>query len=478
MQERDSDFFSSTQSMTNQPDNVEETTMPSEQPVQQPLQIEDATFIPETTDTPTGNAGTEEPAMEEQAEQTERSLEEISMADADELDEPKEEEAEQTEASLADAAEIDQPNEDEATNEEETEEETEAVRIKRSGNIFFVGVPIGNDGDITLRAIRTLANADVVVCEEAKVGARIMRTHNISAKLMEMNEHNEEEATEEVIALLNAGKTVAVISDAGLPLVADPGATLVQKLRELKLRPTVIPGVSSITTALMVSGFGIDEFDMVGFLPRKIGERELAARALRLRTRTVVILETPYRLRSLLSILADAMPLRPAALAMNLLGANRTLVWWMPGPVLTGQQSLTSVLPKGVWPVLGAVAIVVVLLALWQGRRLGPVVPEPLPVAVLASETTEGRARIYRRNRTRSLAASHLRELAVSDITTRLGLPAGTGTEATVVAVAAATGRSADEVDRVLYGPPPERDDDLVTLGRRLADITEEVRRS
>ena len=326
MQERDSDFFSSTQSMTNQPDNVEETTMPSEQPVQQPLQIEDATFIPETTDTPTGNAGTEEPAMEEQAEQTERSLEEISMADADELDEPKEEEAEQTEASLADAAEIDQPNEDEATNEEETEEETEAVRIKRSGNIFFVGVPIGNDGDITLRAIRTLANADVVVCEEAKVGARIMRTHNISAKLMEMNEHNEEEATEEVIALLNAGKTVAVISDAGLPLVADPGATLVQKLRELKLRPTVIPGVSSITTALMVSGFGIDEFDMVGFLPRKIGERELAARALRLRTRTVVILETPYRLRSLLSILADAMPLRPAALAMNLTMPNEAVL--------------------------------------------------------------------------------------------------------------------------------------------------------
>ena len=312
--------------MTNQPDNVEETTMPSEQPVQQPLQIEDATFIPETTDTPTGNAGTEEPAMEEQAEQTERSLEEISMADADELDEPKEEEAEQTEASLADAAEIDQPNEDEATNEEETEEETEAVRIKRSGNIFFVGVPIGNDGDITLRAIRTLANADVVVCEEAKVGARIMRTHNISAKLMEMNEHNEEEATEEVIALLNAGKTVAVISDAGLPLVADPGATLVQKLRELKLRPTVIPGVSSITTALMVSGFGIDEFDMVGFLPRKIGERELAARALRLRTRTVVILETPYRLRSLLSILADAMPLRPAALAMNLTMPNEAVL--------------------------------------------------------------------------------------------------------------------------------------------------------
>ncbi|MCC7438325.1 MAG: hypothetical protein IT211_07470, partial [Armatimonadetes bacterium] len=277
--------------MTNQSDNVEETTVPSEQPAQPLLEIEGETSIPETTEMPTASIETEAPA--------------------------KGEEAEEAESSLADA---DEPNE------EENEEETEAVTIKRSGNIFFVGVPIGNDGDITLRAIRTLANADVVVCEEAKVGARIMRTHNISAKLMEMNEHNEEEATEEVIALLNAGKTVAVISDAGLPLVADPGATLVQKLRELQLRPTIIPGVSSITTALMVSGFGIDEFDMVGFLPRKSGERESAARALCRRTRPVVILETPYRLRSLLSILSDVMPLRPAALAMNLTMPNEAVL--------------------------------------------------------------------------------------------------------------------------------------------------------
>ncbi|MCE7934293.1 MAG: hypothetical protein DYG96_06845 [Chlorobi bacterium CHB2] len=272
--------------MTNETGNAEETTLPNQPTEQQPLEAE--TTAPETAGTP---AGTTEPA-----------------ATASQPPPQPDESGEEAELESAEGDEADAP------------------RLQRSGNIFFVGVPIGNDGDITLRAIRTLANADVVVCEEAKVGARIMRTHNISAKLMEMNEHNEEEAAEEVIALLDAGKTVAVISDAGLPLVADPGAALVQKLRERELRPTVIPGVSSITTALMVSGFGIDEFDMIGFLPRKIGERESAARALRHRLRTVVILETPYRLRSLLSILSDAMPTRPAALAMNLTMPNESVL--------------------------------------------------------------------------------------------------------------------------------------------------------
>ena len=167
-----------------------------------------------------------------------------------------------------------------------------------------------------------------------------------------------------------------------------------------------------------------------------------------------------------------------AALALNLLGQNSTLVWWMPQPVMGGQQPLTSLLPHGVWPVLGAIVALVFLLALWQGRRLGPVVTEPLPVDVLASETTEGRARIYRRNRTRALAASHLREHTTTDVAQRLGLPTGVSADATVSAVATATGRPADEVALVLYGPPPERDDDLVTLGRHLAELSEEVRRS
>ncbi|MFL6180959.1 MAG: DUF4350 domain-containing protein [Actinomycetes bacterium] len=167
-----------------------------------------------------------------------------------------------------------------------------------------------------------------------------------------------------------------------------------------------------------------------------------------------------------------------AALAMNVIGANPDIVWWLPSPVFTGTQPLTSLLPDGVWPVLAALVILVVAMAAWQGRRLGPVVLEPLPVAVKASETTEGRARIYQRHKTRAQAAHHLRALAESDLAQRLGLPAGSGKPAIVSAVSDATGRSSEQIAGLLYGPPPERDDDLVTLGRQLADLDLEVRRS
>ena len=167
-----------------------------------------------------------------------------------------------------------------------------------------------------------------------------------------------------------------------------------------------------------------------------------------------------------------------AALAMNVMGGNPTVVWWLPSPVFTGTQSLTSLLPAGVWPVLGALIVLVIVIAVWQGRRLGPVVLEPLPVAVQASETTEGRARLYQRHKTRAQAAHHLRSLATSDLTQLLGLPPGSGEAAIVSAVSNATGRSSAQITAVLYGPPPERDDDLVTLGRQLDDLDLEVRRS
>jgi hypothetical protein len=125
------------------------------------------------------------------------------------------------------------------------------------------------------------------------------------------------------------------------------------------------------------------------------------------------------------------------------------------------------------------VAVVIVLaVAGWRGRRLGPVVVEPLPVAVRASETTEGRARIYQRYRTRDRAAEHLRAQTVDVCSSRLGLPTNATTDALVEAVASRTGRRADEVRAVLYGPPPEGDQALVTLGHQLAAIEQEVRRA
>jgi hypothetical protein len=167
-----------------------------------------------------------------------------------------------------------------------------------------------------------------------------------------------------------------------------------------------------------------------------------------------------------------------ASLALSLAGQNPSVVWWLPTPSYNGSQPLTRLLPDGVWPLLAVAVTVVLALAAWQGRRLGPVVVEPLPVAVRASETTEGRARIYQRYRTRDQAARHLRALTADAIAARLGLPPSATPDAVVAAVAANTGHRPDQVDAVLYGPPPEGDQELVSLGHRLATLEQEVRRT
>lgn len=167
-----------------------------------------------------------------------------------------------------------------------------------------------------------------------------------------------------------------------------------------------------------------------------------------------------------------------ASLAMNLTGQKPTLVWWLPTPSYTGRQSLTSLLPDGIWPLLAVATVLVLTLAGWRGRRLGPVVVEPLPVAVRASETTEGRARIYQRYRTRDRAATHLRAQTAEVVTTLLGLPATASPEAVVATAAQSTGRTTGEIHAILYGPPPEGDQELVSLGHRLAALEQEVRRT
>ena len=165
-----------------------------------------------------------------------------------------------------------------------------------------------------------------------------------------------------------------------------------------------------------------------------------------------------------------------AALAMNLLGKNPAVVWWLPTPQYTGQQSLTALLPDGVWPLLAAIATLVLATAAWRSRRLGPVTVESLPVAVRAAETTEGRARMYQRHRTRGRAAQHLRANTADVLRQRLGLPVSAPPGAVTAAVASATGRRPDEVFAILYGPPPQGDSALVSLGRQLSVLEQEVR--
>lgn len=187
------------------------------------------------------------------------------------------------------------------------------------GRIYIVSVPIGNSLDITLRAIEVLQRADTIICEDMKPARRLLHELKIEKPLLPLNEHTESEATEEAMGLLRAGKTLAIISDAGTPLVADPGQRLVRRAIEEGIEVSPVPGASSILAAVVVSGFRSDTFYFAGMLPREKPERKKAARALAAREETILLLEAPYRLPQLLDDLVDGFGKdRRACVAMNL----------------------------------------------------------------------------------------------------------------------------------------------------------------
>ena len=161
-----------------------------------------------------------------------------------------------------------------------------------------------------------------------------------------------------------------------------------------------------------------------------------------------------------------------AALALDLLSGNSRIVWLVPslapggGPPPGGPKSLLSLIPRAAYLVTIQLAIAVVLAALWRMRRLGPLVTEPLPVIVRASETVEGHGRLYRSRRSRDRAAAVLRDAALNRITIRLALPRGAGADPVCAAVAARTGRQAASIKATLFGPVPRDDVALVTLAR------------
>jgi hypothetical protein len=169
-----------------------------------------------------------------------------------------------------------------------------------------------------------------------------------------------------------------------------------------------------------------------------------------------------------------------AALALNLLSSHQNLVWLTPtasptGPPPSGQASFTSLIPKPVWMVTTELIIAVVLLALWRMRRLGPLVPERLPVVVRAAETTEGHGRLYRARRSRDSAAAALREAAIRRVLPVLGLPPDTPPDAIGSAIASRTGENPDDVITAVAGGPPADEATLVSLADRLDELERKV---
>src|SRR5215468_11548219 len=178
--------------------------------------------------------------------------------------------------------------------------------------------PIGNLQDVTLRVLTELAAADVVLCEDTRHTRGLLERHGIKAKLLSYHEHNEAQRTAELVPRLSAGERVALVSDAGLPGVSDPGARLVRAALDAGVDVTVLPGASAVETALVASGLVAEQYRFLGFLPR--GEKRLAEvwEELAAWPWPTVAFESPQRLPATLRSLAAAGPEREVAVCREL----------------------------------------------------------------------------------------------------------------------------------------------------------------
>ncbi len=184
--------------------------------------------------------------------------------------------------------------------------------------LYLVATPIGNLGDITLRALEVLKSVDLIACEDTRHSGHLLRHFEISKPLVSYHEHNEARRTAELIEGLVAGKNVAVVSDAGMPGISDPGHRLLRACIERGVPYTIIPGASSVLTALIGSGFPAEKFFFGGFLPVKSGGRERDLLAAAAREETSIFLESPHRLLKTLEVCATHFPTRPLCVAREL----------------------------------------------------------------------------------------------------------------------------------------------------------------
>jgi 16S rRNA (cytidine1402-2'-O)-methyltransferase len=184
--------------------------------------------------------------------------------------------------------------------------------------LVICATPIGNLDDVTLRVLEELRMAERVLCEDTRRTRILLARHGIDARLESYHRHNEAARTGPVVERLRAGERVALVSDAGLPGVNDPGARLVAAAVSAGVELTVLPGASAVETALVVSGLAVDRYQFVGYLPRRAGELRALAGVLATWTGAVVAFESPRRLSASLAILAEELPGRRAAVCREL----------------------------------------------------------------------------------------------------------------------------------------------------------------
>ena len=173
--------------------------------------------------------------------------------------------------------------------------------------LYIVSTPIGNLGDITLRALEVLRSVDLIACEDTRHTRILLEHYDIKKEMISYHQHSGRLKTDKVISFLKGGKNIALVTDAGTPGVSDPGQRLISEVIKSKIAITVLPGPSALMAALPLSGFPSSEFSFFGFLPHKKG-RQKALSSLAKEERTVVLYESVHRIKKLLKELGEVIP--------------------------------------------------------------------------------------------------------------------------------------------------------------------------
>ena len=211
--------------------------------------------------------------------------------------------------------------------------------LPKKGVLYIVATPIGNLEDITYRAVRILREADVVACEDTRHTRKLLDHYGISAETVSYHEHNERERAEELVRELERGKNVAQVSDAGMPGISDPGYRLVKLAIEHGITVVPVPGASALVAALAAAGLPTDEFEFLGFLPAKSGQRRTMLESLRSTSRTTIVYEAPHRIRETMEEIVELLGAeRPVVIARELTKVHEEFVRGSAAEVLAEAQ--------------------------------------------------------------------------------------------------------------------------------------------
>lgn len=212
-----------------------------------------------------------------------------------------------------------------------------------TGTLYIVGTPIGNLEDITVRAARILGEAGLIACEDTRQTHKLLEHLGIRKPTVSYHEHNEAERTADLIARLEQGETIALVSDAGTPLVSDPGYRLVREAAARGIPVVPVPGPSAAITALSASGLPTDSFRFDGFLPAKPGQRRRALELLRDESATLVFYEAPHRIVATLEDIAAVMGEREVVVARELTKIHEEFLRGSAGALAAELKSRTAV---------------------------------------------------------------------------------------------------------------------------------------